>query len=292
MSNETPPPEPTPYWLNPLMEVKTDDPHPDKASFIIQCLEALLELGLSFDQALGVAANTMNETGWGRFYRAWNLGGVKINRLMASPESRWWKAPGHVSQGDSVWCYYCAYASLKAFMDYWVGHFIPKPGTSNGRYKKTGEAFWADKPWFGELIAAGYKGPVTQKHPDGSIHEHDQIEDILGRYWAQHVVGATVDGSWGPASVHAAKTWQEAANKPQTGRYQDVLTAYGSKLFLPKPVAPAPAPPPPVPPPAPTPAAEEPVLELSTDPPVAKETTPGPVAGPQESGSKKAPKGK
>jgi hypothetical protein len=223
-----------PFWLDRNREITAamEPPKMLKGAFVVACILALLALGLTFDQALGIAANTMNETGWGRFYRAFNLGGWKVFKGTShDPDGTprfWWRALGNKSSGDPQTCFYRAFRSLEEFFAEWVAWFVPKPGAagSKGRYGKTGAEFWSGNEWFDDLIAAGYKGEVTKLHPDGSMHEHENIEHALLVFWAQHVIGTAVDGNWGPKSKAALAKWQVENGHPDTHGVLDEATLH------------------------------------------------------------------
>lgn len=233
-----------PFWLNPDLEwTEADEPEKyDKAHFVIRCIAILLDLGCNIEQAIGVTANAVAETGWGKHYRANNLGGVKANRNNTSANDRWWRALGHERSGDSHTCFYKAFHDFKFFFTYWLQVFAPRPGTApKSRYRKTGEEFWAGRPWFDDLIVAGYKGEVTKMHPDASIEAHGEIVEIISRMWLQSKVGVDVDGKWGVKSQAAA------AEQNLTGSIRDMLwmtthrkSAPGTAPVAEAPVAPAP----------------------------------------------------
>ena len=218
--------QPPPFWLNPAREVTAamEPPKLGRGAFVVRCLTALLAEDCSLDQAMGVAGNTMNETGFGKYYRGNNLGGVKIWKFSAtnadgSPRA-WWRALGNKSSGDPQTCVYRAYASFEAFFHEWLRVFTPKvdpTGKPNGRYWKTGQQFWAGEPWFDDLIAAGYKGEVTRQNPEPSIHAHDAIIKILVVIWGQHLLGVDPDGAWGPKSHAACVAYQTAHGLTPTG---------------------------------------------------------------------------
>lgn len=209
--------QPPPFWLVAGLEVTeaADEPKLPRGQFIVRCITALLNLDCDFDQAIGVAANTMNETGWGRFYRAWNLGGWKIWKFSANAADgtprRWWRALGNKGSGDPQTCFYRAFASPEEFFQEWLKTFVPKVDPQkkpNGRYWKTGQQFWAGEEWFDDLIAAGYKGDVTRLNPEGSIHSHEQIKKTLVIVYGQHLLGVTPDGAWGQKSRNACSKYQ------------------------------------------------------------------------------------
>lgn len=209
---------PPPFWLNPAHETLATDEPPKmaKPEFVLACLAALVALGCDIEQAIGVAANAVSETGWGQKYRGWNLGGVKANKRNATPDSWWWRALGHKQSGDPQTCFYLSFRSLVEFFTYWLHVFAPRHG--EGRYAKTGQQFWAGDFWFDDLIQAGYKGEVTKMHPEDSIESFEDICDHVTAMWVQSKVGAKVDGAWGPKSAEAAKQWGAAHNHPNDGK--------------------------------------------------------------------------
>lgn len=238
------PPEPVPSWLDPANEVTTaTDTKPSswksmslgelRPVFTIACYIALRNLGLAPWQAVEVLGNAVVETGWGQFFRAWNLGGWKIRKTdvdamrAKGKKALWWRAPGNKAPGatlqdykggDPPWCYYRGFESMEAFFAEWIPKFVPKPGASTGRYKKTGEVFWSKGDWFRELCLAGYKGSNTQKAPDGSVASHRQIVTMALRFLCQKALGVTVDGTWGPKSIQACKDAEKAHGLPETGQ--------------------------------------------------------------------------
>lgn len=213
--------ESPPFWLRPEMEVTTPHPELEVGAFVILCVTAVLTLVPSTEQAISVVANTISEVGWRLAFRAWNLGGVKITKATStnpdgSPRG-WWRALGHKKSGDSHTCFYRAYPSLADYFAEWVRHFLPKPPNS-GRYGATGARFWAGLDWFPQLVAAGYKGPVTEAHPEKSIEAHASLCREVGEYWAQHLLGGlTVDGAWGEKSKARCRAWQREQGLPESG---------------------------------------------------------------------------
>ena len=271
MTKWTGPLQPPPFWLVAACEVTdaSEPPKLEKAPFVLRCLTALTALGCSVVQAVEVTANSVNETGWGQHYRAWNLGGWKIWKFSAqnangSPR-RWWRALGNQSSGDPQTCFYRAFQSPEEFFAEWLRAFVPKDptaGKKNARYAKTGQQFWAGQPWFDDLIAAGYKGDVTQANPDRSIAEHAKLVDTIAMIWAQAKIGAEPDGSWGPKSAEKASAFQSANGLPVTGKFDAEtkhFVLHGVKLPPPPPPPPKPEPKPepkPKPEPEPVPAKE------------------------------------
>jgi hypothetical protein len=227
------PPEPVPSWLDKMSEVTYNPPKLSKKDFILQSLKALIALGCSIEGAFGVLANSINETGWGQSYRAFNLGGWKMYKPAARDAQgrprRWWRAPGNkapgatpddLKGGDPPWCYYRAFDSLEEYYRAWLNVYVPKanPGDRpNGRYWRTGQQFWAGEPWFDDLIAAGYKGENTQARPEHSLAEHASIVRTLTLYWAQYLLGVDPDGVWGPGSERACRAYQRGHALPETG---------------------------------------------------------------------------
>lgn len=234
---------PAPVWLDPSRELKASDEPPKlaKAAFIIMVLTTLVSLGCSFDQALGVAANVMNETAWGRAYRAWNLGGWKIYKDAAREKDGsprfWWRALGNKSSGDAQTVFYRAFRSAAEFLAAWLKTFVPKvdpAGKPNGRYWKTGQQFWSGEEWFDDLVAAGYKGDVTRRNPLPSMREHASIIKTLMVYWAQAILKVSVDGKWGPKTTAALKAYQKVVGLPETGHLDEATIP---KLFQTSPTA-------------------------------------------------------
>jgi len=213
---------PPPFWLVPHLEVTAADDAPKLPTwkFLCDSVDALIEAGCSFDQALEVTSNAVNETGWGRYYRAWNLGGWKITKgTSQDPDGsprRWFRALGNKSSGDPQTCFYRAFTSLKQFYEAWLLQFVPKNG--KGRYAKTGQEFWAGNPWFDDLIAAGYKGDVTRRNPDPSIRAHAKIKGSVIVFYCQDLLKITSDGKWGPKSQEACRAYQQEHGLPVTGK--------------------------------------------------------------------------
>jgi len=226
---------PIPHWLDAADEVTRDDPKLGKSEFIVACVDALLALGCSIEQACGVTANALNETGWGQFYRANNLGGWKLTkagaeafRAVTGHGPMWWRAPGNMAPGatladyaggDPPWCYYRAFLSIGDFLGEWLAHFVPTPGlpAPYAIYKACGEAFWHGEPWFPLLVAAGYKGENTRKHPDNAIAEHAQLRHAAATRWGQTVLRVPADGQWGTISKTACAVYQRAHGLAVTG---------------------------------------------------------------------------
>lgn len=193
-----------PSWLNAACEVPASTPGAPEhgAPFVVASMRALIDLGCSEAQAAQVTANAVNETGWGRSYGAFNLGGWKITpgHAKAHPNAKWWRAPGNRSSGDPPWCYYRAFDSLEAFYAEWLTHFVPRPDAEAPPYPgyaRTGQIFWSGGAWFAELIMVGYKGSVTRKRlvdlraahrPDSehpSIRDHESIVRSVLAMWAK-----------------------------------------------------------------------------------------------------------
>lgn len=213
-----------PFWLDKTREITAaqDAPKLPKGAFVVLIITSLIDLGCNIDQALGVAANVMNETAWGRAYRAWNLGGWKITKNTANEADgtpRYWsRALGNKSSGDQQTCFYRAFRSPQEYLAKWLEQFVPRPETNRTSYRRCGEQFWAGEEWFDDLIAYGYKGEVTQRNPLPSMREHAQIVKTLVVMYCQHLLGLTVDGKWGPASRAACTAYQTANQLKPSGQ--------------------------------------------------------------------------
>lgn len=224
-----------PTWLDRNVEIaKPDQPDSffklkgkDKdLGFILWSLKELFALpyGLTNSQAVGVVANSCVETGWGKYWSAYNFGGVKITKNFVENYKKthggkspsWWRKPGHVASGDAEECYYRAYGSPKDFYDYWVTTFVPNNGSSNSRYYETGKTFWAGLPWFEELCKAGYKGPVTAANPQQSVRDFEGTCRRVKVLISQHVIGVKVDANWGNESRQACKKFLETQKPGET----------------------------------------------------------------------------
>lgn len=197
--------------------------HPSTPEFVLKCVNACMSVGFDIIHAVWLTGNTCQETGWGRFHRGNNLGGVKINKALANDLSWWWRAAGHVNSGDAPVCYYMVFASYEAFFTFVSKRFVPVPGTApKSRYRKTGEEFHAYRPWHDDLIAAGYKGEVTRANPDKSIAALENVEERVENYVAQDALkrlglyGGKVDGKFGPLSRAALHTFQKSQGLPET----------------------------------------------------------------------------
>lgn len=219
---------PIPSWLDPATEIKNPDQPEwfvklsdrDKAAQMSTlCVEFFIkQQGMTSEQALEATANAISETGWFRHWRGNNMGGWKTNepyvkeykRIHGEQCPRWWRAPGHIASGDPPVVYYRGYDKVEDFLSAWVERFVPR-GTSvpvTHRYYKTGKAFWAGSPsWFKELCLAGYKGPVTQANPGGSIAAFAQIIERARKIVAQSILGVTPDAAWGPSSAKALQSF-------------------------------------------------------------------------------------
>lgn len=210
-----------PSWLDPAREITIGSSKPPKAVFIATCVDHLRNAGCSWNQAFGVAANTMNEAAWGQSYLANNLGGWKITRSTArDPDGTprfWCRALGNKGSGDPQTCFYRAFRSYEDFFRAWLLAYVPKDAPAGHRYRRTGQLFWAEKAWFLELIEAGYKGPVTKARPQGSIRAHQSIEHTLRVFTAQRLLGVTQDGAWGSRSSAACAAWQHEQGLLGTG---------------------------------------------------------------------------
>lgn len=236
-----------PSWLDPAAEVPLTRPDfPDRNTFVASSMRELLARGLTVAQAAEVVANAAGESAWGS--KSWNGngGGWKITRGHADAFKRrtgrsapWWKARGNVDSEDSPWCFYRVFPTPADFLIAWCEHFVPRPDADAPypAYRAAGAAFWSGAPWFGHLIAAGYKGAPSRRrlaelrragrpereHP--SIAAHESIaRDVIER-WAQHFLAIDVDGVWGPKSRAALAVWQRARGLPATGELDPATVA-------------------------------------------------------------------
>lgn len=209
------PPEKPPFWLDPGVELITNPPAIAPGAFVILCIESMPDLpGLDILKRIDVVANCVVETGWGKYRKGNNLGGWKITKGAAGPGVPWFRARGNKAPGasetdyrggDPPWCWYRVFASFEDFFAQWLARFVPRNAPKGHRYKKCGEEFWAGKPWFDDLIAAGYKGENTKANPDRSIAGHEQLSEKCAMVYAQHLLRVDVDGDFGPKSEAAAK---------------------------------------------------------------------------------------
>lgn len=231
------PPEPVPQWLDINEEItEANDTKPSnwKAAtgmalqilFVEACFKALRNLGLTPEQAVEILSNSVVETGWGKFFRGWNLGGWKIRKSdveslkSKGKKAKWWRAPGNKSSNDPPWCYYRGFDNLQEFFAEWIVKFVPKPGSeaSVGRYKETGRLFWTGGDWFLALCKSGYKGEVTASNPKNSVDGHTQIVKIAKTILAQRTLGFVPDGIWGKESTAKALEFQKNKKIPETGK--------------------------------------------------------------------------
>jgi hypothetical protein len=216
-----------PPWLSRATEqTHWKKPAGDIHRFIAKCVDVLLGLGVPILGALDIVANVISEIGWDESFAFWNLGGVKATQGWAlryksrtGRDAPWWRTHGNVGTGDAQTVFYRAYASLEDFLDEWVRTFVPRPGTvpDNWLYERTGELFWSGGDWFPELVARGYKGPVTARKPARAIHDHDLLEHSAAVRWAQSRLHVDVDGNWGEHSRDAALAFQREHGIDATG---------------------------------------------------------------------------
>lgn len=236
----------TPSWLNKskeLVEEKNEIeilslPTKDQKifEFIKRCFFALYSIcpELDNEQAVGIIANSIIESGYGLKHRGKNLGGWKINEAYCREYKRehngedplWWKREGHLEAGDPPMCYYRVFDSYEQFFGNWITRFVPKDSNTEHRYHKTGKEFWNNftEPyaWFTEMVLAGYKGPVRSQNPTPSVNSFMGVIDSLKRRTAQGFLNIEPDGVWGNGSKQAAnnKSVQEifdvAANSFRT----------------------------------------------------------------------------
>jgi hypothetical protein len=200
------PPENPPFWLDLGVELRTNPPPIEPGDFVVMCIEAMPDLeGLDLVKRFEIVANTVVETGWGKHRKGNNLGGWKITKRAAGPGVPWFRAKGNKTSGDPPWCYYRVFGSARDFFTQWLARFVPRNAPDGHRYKLCGEQFWADEPWFDDLIEAGYKGENTKARPDRSIASHRQISEKCAKIYTQHLLGVKTDGDFGPKSEAAAE---------------------------------------------------------------------------------------
>jgi hypothetical protein len=246
-----------PSWLDPSTEItQPDQPinyvhlaDPQKAvAFILLSMKKLLELGMSNplysmsdDQILGIIANAVSETGWGRYWKGLNFFGWKIleSNVTSYKQThngmcpRWYRAAGHIASGDQPIVYYRAFDSPMEAYKEWVDRFVPKIAKSpSDRYYKTSLAFWnnnnsnngeeGNAVWFNEICLAGYKGPVTQQRPQQSVEDFKKICKRIKVVISQHIFGVVPSGNWLPSSEHACTAFQKEMVLPQTGQLDDI----------------------------------------------------------------------
>jgi len=217
----------TPSWLDPATEIKNND-QPEgykkldditkSIVFILTSYKALHKCssGLTTEQIFWVIGNSIVETGWGRSWKGYNMGGWKINKDYAYNYKRhkgrsapWWQAAGHVASGDAEVVYYRGYTDPSHFYSEWLERFVPSvPNLVMTRYNKTGQVFWQnDISWFKELCLAGYKGPVTQANPDKSVKDWESVVHTAQVRVVQYLLGVKVDGKWGAKSQTACDAY-------------------------------------------------------------------------------------
>lgn len=179
-----------PAWVDASREVtdtadRTDPP----GVWAHAAMGHLTALGVPRELALGAVAHCATECAWGRRAVGHNHGGVKLKERDSLREERrtgeglaWWRWAGHREAGDDAVVYYRAFDDDRAFWSFWLARYAPKSAdvAEGDRYVKTGAAFWSGRPWFVELLRAGYRGPVREreiaamadpsKHP--SVVEH------------------------------------------------------------------------------------------------------------------------
>ena len=131
----------------------------------------LVALGVPAALAVGVVAHCATECAWGRRAIGHNHGGVKLKERDSVREERrtgeglrWWRWAGHASSGDPPVVYYRAFDDDRAFWEFWMRRYAPRSAdeADGDRYVKTGAAFWAGRPWFAEMLLAGYRGEVRE----------------------------------------------------------------------------------------------------------------------------------
>lgn len=232
---------PTPSWLDPTKEITNPDQPKDyhdlnnnlkAVAFIFLSMKALYTVSqnLNINQIIGVIANSVSETGWGKSWKGWNFGGWKITKpevdkikLISGEPPRWWKADGHIASGDPPVCYYKAFSGPDQFYLEWLGRFVPSAAPENSRYYKTGKAFWANsQTWFKEMCLAGYKGVVTAANPDPSVASWATIIKSIKQRVAQELLSVEPDGIWGKRSKEACIEFQNSIGRTASGELDDM----------------------------------------------------------------------
>lgn len=242
---------PPPSWLDAKDERTTDaSPRLGRHAFVVACVDALIDRGCTPAQAADVTANSVNETGGGRFYRQYNLGGWKITKAYAEAYRKmhgkgppWWEAPGNkapgatpqdLKGGDPPWCRYRVFESLGDFLGAWLAHFVPRPDAPAPYpgYRACGAAFWEGKTWFPLLIRAGYKGRRTAASPGSAVAEHAALATEARVRWAQSRLrdagfySGALDGDWGKQSRVACGEYQAKHLLPVTHLPDDATLAH------------------------------------------------------------------
>jgi len=227
--------DPVPSWLSSTREVHIFH-HFDKHFFAIYSTDVFFSLGCGIRQAIGAAANAVIESAWGQKFDGNNPFGWKLNRTDAeryrgahegmSPmffrahgNKALGASPEDLKGGDPPTVIYWGFSSAKEAYERWLEHFVPKPNEIDwyGRYRKTGNAFWAYGDWFRELIRAGYKGTNTRVHPEESIATYEAVCREIEILWAQTLLHVVVDGIWGPKSEAACAKFQTERGLKATG---------------------------------------------------------------------------
>jgi hypothetical protein len=183
-----------PSWLDPASEIPRPAPIPKPASraarvamrraFVAAQDKALRALGVDAFVRAELIAIAITECADGRSAGAQvaNYGGAKVKQDIAAWHLRsrghpmaWFRAAGHVKSGDAPEVLYCAFGSADA---YWSMALARVFGTAiaepwERRYRETARRLWAhDSEFVAALIAAGYRGGVTQRNPGASIAAH------------------------------------------------------------------------------------------------------------------------
>jgi hypothetical protein len=145
---------------------------------------------LTRNQALEIVAHLVTESAWFQRDMGFNPAGWKANETWANNYRAhhhngppWWRREGHSASGDPEWCFYRAFASYGEFLDQWMPVYCPRPGSDpRARYAHAGGWFWLHDAmgWFAAILAAGYRGPDTQAHPEHSLDEHASILRTIG----------------------------------------------------------------------------------------------------------------
>lgn len=230
---------PPPSWLNPAKKLE-DGPNeiellvlPTKdqkiLEFLKRCYRATYNIAPTLDneQATGIIANFVVETGHGLKHRGNNLGGWKINKQFCleykrthnGEEPMWWERAGHIEAGDPPMCYYQVFDNYEHFITSWLERFVPANSDEEHRYHKTGIEFhnnFSDPyAWFRLMVKAGYKGPVRALNPQPSVQTFEGVVNSIKRRLAQGFLNLEPDGVWGKESKVTAnnKSIQEIFDK-------------------------------------------------------------------------------
>lgn len=229
---------PIPVWLDPSHEVLARHEQETRAEWLERTADDLLALGVPPAGVFGITSHLGVETGDGRLYRAWNMGGVKARQSWAQAvQARtgeppyWYRAAGNLGSGDPQCVYYRGYPSRSAFLESWLRSYVPRPAqgapeppqaTSRPNYQRTGWLFWHNDPaWFPELLEQGYRGEVTRANPTPSIYTWSAKAADHRVRWVQGKLKHGATGTWSAEDRAAALAVQRRAGIAQTGEPDD-----------------------------------------------------------------------